>query len=203
MESAHETQRRPMTAGDPRQSVTQILASPPTSGEQPRMDRLLPLIYDELRQIARRHLAKENERYTLCTTGLVHEAYLKLVDDANVSSRGKSYFFAAVAHTMRRIVVDHARARRQLKRGGDVRFTAFDGKDVAVGDMLDHVVDLDAALARLAELSPRQVQIVECRVFGGLDVKQTAEGLGISTRTVKRDWAVARAWLLRALRGAD
>ena len=187
-----------MNTAETRQSVTELLHSDGEDGA--RMDRLMPLIYDELRQIARRHLAKEQQRYSLCTTGLVHEAYLKLVDDERVSSRGKAYFFAAVAHTMRRILVDHARSRRQIKRGGDVHITTLEDKEVPVGDLLAQVIDLDAALEQLAELSPRQVRIVECRLFAGLDVAQTAEALDVSPRTVKRDWAVARAWLLKSLR---
>ncbi len=192
-----------MTSSETRQSVTQLLqANTPEDGAD-KMAKLLPMIYEQLRQIARRHLANEHERYSLCTTGLVHEAYLKLVDDQNVSSRGKAYFFAAVAHTMRRIIVDHARARHQLKRGGGMHITSFEDKDVAVSDMLAQVIELDAALKQLANMSPRQVQIVECRLFGGLDVQQTAEGLGISPRTVKRDWAVARAWLIKTLQDSD
>ncbi len=187
-----------MSAAQSRQSITLLLEDAVT-GSESRMPELMPLIYDELRQMAHRQLSREQARYSLCTTGLVHEAYLKLVDDARVSSRGRAYFFAAVAHTMRRIVVDHARARQQLKRGGDVHFTALDDKELPVEAMLLQVIDLDAALSRLEDLSPRQVQVVECRVFGGLDVTQTAEGLGISPRTVKREWAVARAWLLRTL----
>ncbi len=188
-----------MAVAEHKHAITDLLQREPEDAAA-RMEALLPLVYDELRKIAGQQLAREHERYSMCTTALVHDAYLKLVDDSRVSSRGRAYFFAAVAHTMRRILVDRARARNQLKRGGDVHFTALDNKEVPVNDLLGQVIDLDTALARLQALSPRQVQIVECRVFGGLDVAQTAEGLDISPRTVKRDWAVARAWLLRELK---
>ncbi len=195
-----------MAGADTTQSVsaaiTDLLRESP-DGKGPRMDALMPLVYDELRQMAGRHLARERERYSMCTTALVHDAYLKLVDQTRVSKRGRAYFFAAASHTMRRILVDHARARNAKKRGGDVRFTALNDKEIPVQDLLVQVIDLDLALKELEALSPRQVQVVECLVFGALTVDRTAEVLDVSTRTVKRDWAVARAFLMRSLKQDD
>ena len=166
-----------------------------------RLNALLPLVYAELQKLAHRQLARERERYSLCTTGLVHDAYLQLVGDTQVSSRGRAYFFAAAAQAMRRIIVDHARSRSRQKHGGDVAFTLLDDKEIGINDALAQVIELDDALQRLGELSERQMHIVECRVFAGLEVEETAAALDISPRTVKRDWAVARAWLLREMRG--
>ena len=166
-----------------------------------RLNALLPLVYAELQRLAHRQLARERERYSLCTTGLVHDAYLKLVGDTQVSSRGRAYFFAAAAQAMRRIIVDHARSRSRQKHGGDVAFTLLDDKEIAIDDALAQVIELDDALKRLGELSERQMHVVECRVFAGLEVEETAAALDIAPRTVKRDWAVARAWLLREMRG--
>ena len=136
------------------EAVTDLLRDLP-EGDGPRMDALMPLVYDELRQMAGRHLARERERYSLCTTGLVHDAYLKLVDQTRVSKRGRAYFFAAASHTMRRLLVDHARARGAQKRGGDVHFTALNEKEIPVQDLLGQVIDLDAALKELEDLSAR------------------------------------------------
>ncbi|MEO0425602.1 MAG: ECF-type sigma factor [Pseudomonadota bacterium] len=183
-------------AGGERGALTELLVAGDGSGSK-RMEAVLPLVYEELRAIASRQLGREQERYSLCTTGLVHDAYLKLVDDTRVSSRGRSYFFGAAAQAMRRIIVDHARSRSRQKRGGDVHFTLLDDKELAMGEALEQIIELDDALSQLRALSPRQEQIVECRVFGGLDVVEIAEALDISQSTVKRDWAVARAWLLR------
>jgi RNA polymerase sigma-70 factor, ECF subfamily len=181
-------------------AVSLLLRADDRLGAEQRLNALLPLVYAELQVLARRQLGRERERYSLCTTGLVHDAYLKLVGDAQVSSRGRAYFFAAAAQAMRRIIVDHARSRSRQKHGGDVAFTLLDDKEIAIDDALAQVVELDDALQRLGELSERQMHIVECRVFGGLEVEETAAALDISPRTVKRDWAIARAWLLREMR---
>jgi RNA polymerase sigma factor (TIGR02999 family) len=181
-------------------AVSLLLRSGDSVGAKQRLNALLPLVYTELQALARRQLARERDRYSLCTTGLVHDAYLRLVGDTEVSSRGRAYFFAAAAQAMRRILVDHARGRSRQKHGGNVAFTLLDDKEIAIDDALAQVVELDDALQRLGALSERQMHIVECRVFGGLEVEETAEALDISPRTVKRDWAVARAWLLREMR---
>jgi RNA polymerase sigma factor (TIGR02999 family) len=166
-------------------------------------DELLPLVYDELRRIAHRQLAREHRQRTLSTTGLVHEAYLKLVDQTRVTARDRAYFFAAAARAMRQVLVDAARRRGRVKRGsGDVPLDLEDFQ-VAADDFAAELRDLDEALERLAVLFPRQARVVECRFFGGLSVEETAEALTLAPRTVKRDWSLARAWLYRELRGRE
>ena len=163
------------------------------------MSRLLPLIYDELREMAHRQLARERPGHTLHTTALVHEAYLRLVDQTQVTARGRAYFFGAAARAMRRILVEHARKRNADKRGGGrpaVRLDEHAGRiDAFAGDLLD----LDRALDQLARLSERQARVVECRFFGGLSIDETAAALDVSPRTVRYDWTLARAWLYQTL----
>ncbi len=155
------------------------------------------VVYDELRQIAMRQWRGSGD--TLQATALVHEAYMRLADDARVLSRGRAYFFASAANAMRQIAVDHARKRSRVKRGGGEAPVTLKTSDAEVEGLATDVLDLHHALERLAELNGRQARVVECRYFGGLDVKETAEALEISPRTVKRDWTLARAWLFREL----
>jgi len=164
-------------------------------------DDLVPLVYDELRQMARRQLARERRQRTLNTTGLVHEAYLKLVDETRAPVRSRAYFFAAAARAMRQVLVDAARRRNRIKRGSGQAPLELDGLEVAVDGLAADLQQLDEALERLSALFPRQARVVECRFFGGLSVEETAEALELGTRTVKRDWSLARAWLFRELRG--
>lgn len=156
---------------------------------------LLPLVYDELRRMARGRLRLERGDFTLSTTELVHEAWLRLGDSAQVAGRGRAYFFAAAAQAMRRIVVDHARKRRRIKRGGGRVAVTLDD-DLAVTDAggVD-LLELEEALQQLALVAARPAQVVECRFFGGLSADDTAQALGVTRRTVHRDWAFARAWL--------
>ncbi len=163
-------------------------------------EELWPRVYDELRLVARRQMMRG--AVTLQATALVHEAYMRLADDPNVRSRGRSYFFAAAAQAMRRIAIDHARARSRDKRGGGVAPVTLETRDAEVDGLADDVLDLHRALEALEKLSPRQAGVVECRYFGGLDIQETAEALGTSPRTVKRDWTLARAWLYRQLGAA-
>jgi RNA polymerase sigma factor (TIGR02999 family) len=179
--------------------VTAVLASADREGRDV-FDQLLPLVYDELRRIARRHLVHERRQRTLSTTGLVHEAYLKMVDQAKVPLRSRSYFFAAAARAMRQVLVDAGRRRGRLKRGGGAEARDVGELEVAADDLAAGLGDLDEALDRLAAEFPRQARVVECRFFGGLSVEETAEALALAPRTVKRDWALARAWLYRELR---
>jgi RNA polymerase sigma factor (TIGR02999 family) len=172
------------------------------SGAGETLDRLVPLLYQELKRVARRQLGRDGSGQTLQTTELVHEAYLRLVDQAQVTRHGRAYFFAAAARAMRRVLIDRARRRQAVKRGGGQAALDLDEVSIAVDAFADGLVNLDAALEELTRLSPRQVRVVECRYFGGMSVEQTAEALGISPRTVKYDWALARAWLYSALRGA-
>jgi len=163
------------------------------------LDQLVPLIYNELRAMARRQLGREHERHTLQTTDLVHEAYLRLAGDAAVTRRGRAYFYAAAARAMRQVLVDAARRRGALKRkGGTAVLSLEEGCGVeAYGDEL---IALDTALGELERRHPRHARTVECRFFGGMSVDDTAAALGVSPRTVKSDWALARAWLYDALR---
>jgi RNA polymerase sigma-70 factor (ECF subfamily) len=160
----------------------------------PELDQLIPLVYKELRVIAHRELPADRDR-TLSTTALVHEAYLKLSRDGRVTSRGRGYFFAAAALAMRRIVVDYARRKRRLKRGGSIIMVPLDDVPVEPEDAGIDVLDLEQGLIELTAIAPRAAQVVECRFYGGLDVADTALALGVTDRTVKRDWAFARAWL--------
>ena len=163
-------------------------------------EEVLPLVYDELRRMAHWQLARERQQRTLNTTGLVHEAYLKLVDSTRVPGKSRAYFFAAAARAMRQVLVEAARRRGRLKRGeGEIPLNLEDFQ-VAVDDFAAELRDLDEALERLTTLFPRQARVVECRFFGGLSVEETAETLELAPRTVKRDWALARAWLYRELR---
>jgi RNA polymerase sigma factor (TIGR02999 family) len=164
------------------------------------VDRLVPLVYDELRTMAHRQLARERRHITLDTTGLVHEAYLRLVDEGRVPDQSRAYFFGAAAQAMRRVLVDAARARKRLKRGAGRDPLDLDGVQLLADGFAADLLDLDDALGKLSELFPRQARVVECRFFGGLSVEETAAALDLAPRTVKRDWALARAWLFRALR---
>ncbi|MGK2960663.1 MAG: ECF-type sigma factor [Gemmatimonadaceae bacterium] len=176
------------------------LLSTAESGDAASLDLLVPLVYQELRDIAHRQLGGELKNRSIQTTELVHETYLKLVDDARVTQRGRAYFYAAAARAMRQVLVDAARKRNSGKRGGGVSVVTFDDDSVAVTAYAGELLDLDAALSELAQVNPRQAQVVECRYFGGLGVEETAAALDISPRTVKSDWALAKAWLYDELR---
>jgi len=175
-----------------------LLAS--QAGAPGAVDRLMPLVYDELKVLAAGYLRAERADHTLQTTGLVHEAYLKLVDQRRTTWQNRAHFFGIAAQAMRRILVDHARRRRARKRDA--------GRPVTLDDNLagnspdsEEVLAVDEALQRLAALDPRQARIVELRYFAGLGIEQTAEALEISPATVKRDWLSAKAWLQRELAG--
>lgn len=170
-----------------------------SQGRSGALDRLMPLVYDELRRISHRQLRGERPGHTLSTTALVHEAYLKLVDIEAVDWRDRAHFFAMAGRSMRRILIDHARTRKRKKRGGDrVRVPLDRVIDVSM-ERADTLLALDQALDRLESRNERQSRVVHCRFFAGLSVKETAAALGISQATVKRDWAYSRAWLNRAL----
>ncbi len=176
------------------------LLSTAESGDAASLERLVPLVYQELREIAHRQLGGELKNRSIQTTELVHETYLKLVDDSRVTQRGRAYFYGAAARAMRQVLVDAARKRNSGKRGGGVSAITLDDDSVAVTAYAGELLDLDAALSELAQVSPRQAQVVECRYFGGLGVEETAAALDISPRTVKSDWALAQAWLYDELR---
>jgi RNA polymerase sigma factor (TIGR02999 family) len=184
-------------APDP--SVTQALLDL-SRGERAALDRLLPVIYEQLHRIAERELRRERPDHTLSPTALVHEAYLKLVQLDRISWQGRDHFFGACSQVMRRILISYARMKRAEKRGGPfAEPVTLENAVVAATERPDELVALDEALSRLAMLNGRQASVVECRFFGGMDVEQTAHALNISPATVKRDWALARAWLNREL----
>jgi RNA polymerase sigma factor (TIGR02999 family) len=171
-------------------------------GEREASERLLPLVYDELKALARARLAHVPPGNTLQPTALVHEAYMRLLGNQGGSWQNRSHFFGIATQAMRRILVDHARRRHAGKRAGGERITLDDALAAAPEPSVD-LVALDEALTKLDALDPRQARVVELRFFGGLDVEQTAETLGISVSTVKRDWTFARAFLQRELDDRD
>lgn len=186
--------------GSVRRDVTEVLQRI-SGGDPGAVDRLLPLVYDELRALARRELRRERSDHTLQPTALVHEAYFKLARLDRLEWRDRAHFFGAAAGTMRRVLVSHARRKRAEKRGGGAKAVPLENVVLAARERPDDVLALDEALARLADLDSRQAQVVECRFFAGMSVPETAEALGISPATVKRDWTAARAWLNRELTG--
>lgn len=183
---------------DARHEITGLLVAW-REGDRDALDRLIPLVYDELRRIAHGHLAGERADHTLRTTALVHEAYFKLVDASRVQWRDRAQFFAAAAGAMRRILVDYARRYRADKRGGGRAPLSLDEATAAVEERADTLVALDEALTRLAAMDERLSRVVECRYFGGLSDEETAEALGVTSRTVRRDWVKARGWLYEEL----
>ncbi len=188
---------------DRRDRITAVLveADRPDVSDRRVLDRLVPLVYDELRRMARAQLRGDGRRLTLDTTGLVHEAYVKLVDSEQAPVKSRAYFFGAAARAMRQVLVDAARKRQRHKRGGGVAAIPLNEEAVGVDAVADELVALDQALARLAEAHPRPARVVECRYFGGLSVDETAAALDLGRRTVNRDLAFAQAWLRRELGG--
>jgi len=170
-------------------------------GDKQALDRLTPLVYRELRRIAGRMMAAERPNHTLQATALVNEAYVRLVDTQQVSWQDRAHFFALCARAMREILIDHARARGSAKRGGGEVALELEEGLIAGRSPEANLLELDAALHRLAELDPRKSQVVELRFFGGLSLEETSEALKVSTKTVQRDWDIARGWLYRELRG--
>jgi RNA polymerase sigma factor (TIGR02999 family) len=182
--------------------VTELLLSWSRGDEESR-DRLIPLVYDDLRRLAASYLRRERPDHTLGATALVHETYLRLVDQKRVSWQNRAHFLAVSAQLMRRILVDHARSRQAAKRGGGVCRLTFDEK-VGYADLPDlDLAALDEALTALTALDPEQGRIVEVRFFGGLSIEETAEALGLTPARVKREWNVARAWLYRRLKDGE
>ncbi len=166
-----------------------------TDGENAVLDDLLPLVYSELRRLAASYLRRERSDHTLQPTALVHEAYIRLVDQTQVRWQNRAHFFGVAAQMMRRILVDHARSQQAEKRGGEFQKLSLDENIDVSGERAADLVALDEALTRLAELDPVKSRVVELRFFGGLSVEETAEVLGVSAPTVKRQWRMAKAWL--------
>ncbi|HNV74646.1 MAG TPA: sigma-70 family RNA polymerase sigma factor [Gemmatimonadaceae bacterium] len=184
----------------PKSDVTRLLLDL-QRGRDGAADALVPLVYAELHDLAVHYMRGERTDHTLQPTALVHEAYMRLVDQRNASWQNRSHFFGIAAQAMRRILVDHARRKRATKREGGERVTLDESVAEAPQRSVD-LIALDDALVKLAALDPRQARVVELRYFGGLDIEQTAESLGISPATVKRDWTFARAFLQREMDGA-
>jgi RNA polymerase sigma factor (TIGR02999 family) len=182
-----------------RKDVTDLLIDW-SEGDQEALNKLMPLVYDELHRLASRYLRRERTGHTLQTTALVHEAYLKLVDQRNANLKNRVQFFSAAANVMRHLLVDYARSRKAFKRGGDYCRLSLDEAAISSEESDADLVDLNEALNNLTAMDPQQGRVVELRVFGGLTVEETAEALGISPRTAKREWSMAKAWLHRQLR---
>jgi RNA polymerase sigma factor (TIGR02999 family) len=178
--------------------ITRIL-SQASDGDASALHRLMPLLYDELRALADGCVRQERPGHTLQATALVHEAFVKLVDQRNVAWQNRAHFFALAAQAMRRILVDHARGRQRLKRGGDWQKLTLDDSSALSGATQVDLLGLDDALSDLARLHERQAKIVELRFFGGLTVREVAEVIGVSIPTVESDWRMAKAWLKREL----
>jgi RNA polymerase sigma factor (TIGR02999 family) len=182
----------------PDPDVTNLLVSMRDGGAS-AVEAVMPLVYEELRRIARRQIEHERPGHTLSATALVHEAYLKLVHLDRMDWKSRAHFFAIAAQAMRRILVNHALAKKRQKRGGAALHVSLDGVDPAAPGREEEVLALHDAIERLAALEPRHGRIVEMRFFGGLTIDETAEALRVSPATVKRDWTLLRAWLRREL----
>ncbi|HUF25834.1 MAG TPA: ECF-type sigma factor [Gemmatimonadaceae bacterium] len=172
-----------------------------THGGRDALDRLFPLVYDELRRVAHHRLRNEREAHSLDTTALVHDAYVKLAGLDRMRWQNRAQFFAVAAQAMRRILVDHAMHRKAQKRGGEMQHVSLDESVIMTEERGEQLLALDEALHRLEAIDERHSRVVECRFFAGMSVEETAEVLGISPATVKRDWTMARAWLSRELAG--
>jgi len=186
----------------PSQGVTQLLVAW-THGEQAALDQLVPLVHAELQRLAHRHMARERPGHTLQTTGLVNEVYLRLVDVKQVRWQDRVHFFAVSSQLMRRILVDFARSRRYLKRGGGAQKVTFDEALIPSPKRGQDLVLLDDALNALERVDARKSRVVELRFFGGLSVEETAEVLKVSQETILRDWKLAKAWLTREMSKAE
>ncbi len=189
----------PSSAAPP--ELTQLLLAW-SKGEQEALERLVPLVYGELRRMASRYMSRERADHPLQTTALVHEAYLRLLDSKQVRWQNRGHFFAVSAQLMRRILVDFARSRRTLKRGEGAPKVTLNEAIHGAAEPSEDLVALDDALQALCAIDQRKATVVELRFFGGLSVEETADALGVSADTVMRDWKLAKVWLLRELSGA-
>ncbi|MCB0711573.1 MAG: sigma-70 family RNA polymerase sigma factor [Ignavibacteriae bacterium] len=186
---------------DTRENITQLLVDL-GQGDERAVDQLLPLVYNELRRMAHHFMVKERSEHTLNTTALVHEAYLKLIDQREVTWQNRSHFFAIASIAMRRILVNYAKMRSREKRGGGgtpISLGEVPELQIIAEERAEELIALDEALDQLAEINERAGRVVECRFFGGLSIEETAEALGVSPMTVKRDWRFAKAWLKREI----
>ena len=184
------------------QDVTELLLDW-SNGNQAALDQLMPLVYEELHRLAHRYMARERLEHTLQTSALLNEAYLKLVDQKNVRWQNRAQFLGIAAKLMRQILVDHAKQRHRIKRGGDARHVPLDEAVVVSPARAAEMMALDDALQTLAAVDQRKSQILELRFFGGLSIEETAEVLGVSPGTVMRDWTLAKAWLRMEMTGEN
>jgi RNA polymerase sigma factor (TIGR02999 family) len=185
-----------------RHSLTELLHEW-QHGDKEALDKLTPLVYDELRRIAHRYMRRERDGHTLETTALVNEAYLRLVGQQKIEWQNRAHFFAVTAQVMRHILIDHARRRHYAKRGGEAEHISLEEVHVMSLERAAELVALDEALQELARLDPRKSRVVELRYFGGLSLEETAEVLEVSTMTVRRDWRAAKAWLYKAVTSGE
>jgi len=184
------------------QEITQLLMNW-SQGDKAALDQLVPLVYPELRRLAKRHMDREDPAHTLQTSALINEAYLKLVDQQNVEWQNRAHFFAVAAQVMRHILVDHARTRNYAKRGGGAPKLPLDEAAALTEQRAGQLIALDDALRDLAALDERKSQIIELRFFGGLSLEETAEVMKISPSTVQREWRAAKAWLHHTMSKTD
>ena len=189
-------------SGQSPKEVTQLLQAW-SRGDETALDRLMPLVYDELRRLAHYYMTRENAGHILQTTALVNEAYLQLIDANTVNWQDRAHFFAISAKLMRRILVHFARSRNSQKRGGRLSHVSLDEAALLSSERDADLIELDEALTALAAIDPRKAKVVELRFFGGLNFEETAEVLDVSPVTVSRDWSTARAWLHRAMNRAS
>ena len=187
--------------GNDQTGITQLLIAW-SDGEREALEQLVPLVYDDLRRLAAGYMGRETPGHALQATALVHEAYVRLVDQRRVQWRNRAHFFGVAANMMRRILVDDARKRRAEKRGGAAERITLTGDDIAAPEQHDiDVLALHEALERLAAFDPQQERIVELRYFGGLTIEETAEVIGVSSATIVREWTIAKAWLRADMSG--
>jgi len=191
-----------MTDVPPPGELTRLLQES-SAGNRESMDRLLPVVYDELRRLAASYLRRERQDHTLQATALAHEAYMRLIDQRVSHWNGRSHFFGIAAQVMRRILVDHARAHQAEKRGGDLKRVTLDDASAWASPQDVNLIALDDALKALATRDERKARVVELRFFGGLSVDETADVLGIAAVTVMRDWTMAKAFLLKEMTASD
>ena len=184
------------------QEITQLLTKW-SSGDKAALDELIPLVYPELRRLARTYMRRENSAHTLQTSALINEAYLRLVNQQDVEWKNRAHFYAVAAQVMRHILVDHARKYQYRKRGGGAEHVPFDELTVMCDERAAELIALDDALSRLATLDPRKSHIVELRFFGGLTVDETAEVMKLAPITIMREWRAAKAWLGRETLGQE
>lgn len=180
------------------ENITRLLQAH-TDGDPEALGALLPFVYEELRQIAHGRMRGERADHTLDTTGLVHEAYLRLANLDRIDWQNRSHFFAIASRAMRQVLINYARDRNRQKRRGGHQHVSLDDVDLGAESRIDDLLVLEDALRRLERLDDRQARVVECRFFGGMSIDETAHALGISTATVNRDWSMAKAWLSQEL----